>query len=460
MKKYVYGLILFTSIGIAQEKCCDCHCQPCCVPEPKKCIELEAYTPAYYDLQCDWGLFALVDFLYWYARETNLTYAARVVNQQTGSFVQPRATPSPVTVFLTNLVPESYKNLSSAWKPGFRVGLGINSSCDGWDALLDWTYYHNTKKSSTSVDDFSNSIFLTLPNVDQPALMNPWLNQGFSMAALSTLTPATLASTMIPYLFDSISAKWKLNFNQIDLELGRKYWLSRCFTLRPFLGLRGAWIKTNFTVTSSRDETFSRVNSGQVVTSMTNFSTLCKDRFINHNWGVGLLGGIQPNWHFTQRFILFGNVDMALLWGNGEAKKKENYTQHSFSTPPLAFETTTTEVNILLEDSSKSNFSLLQPVLDLGIGFRWEETWCCNRFRTELDLGWEHHIWFDLNERIKTSGSMGYTNIVGGRMLLSEEDLGIDLSGSQVATTGFQTFTEVVGNLGLGGLVVRFRFDF
>jgi len=50
-------------------------CNPCCTPQPKKCIDCECYTPAFYDLQCDWGLFLSVDLLYWYARETNLNYA-------------------------------------------------------------------------------------------------------------------------------------------------------------------------------------------------------------------------------------------------------------------------------------------------------------------------------------------------------------------------------------------------
>ena len=42
--------------------CNSCCCTPCCVPQPKKCIDCECYTPQYYDLQCDWGLFLTADF--------------------------------------------------------------------------------------------------------------------------------------------------------------------------------------------------------------------------------------------------------------------------------------------------------------------------------------------------------------------------------------------------------------
>jgi len=37
---------------------------------------------------------------------------------------------------------------------------------------------------------------------------------------------------------------------------------------------------------------------------------------------------------------------------------------------------------------------------ELGIGLRWEETWCCDRYRTSLDLVWEHHLIFDYNHRV------------------------------------------------------------
>lgn len=65
--------------GYCNTCCCKpCCCKPCCVPKPKKCIDCECYTPAYYDLQCTCGFFADVAFLYWYARETNLSYALQV----------------------------------------------------------------------------------------------------------------------------------------------------------------------------------------------------------------------------------------------------------------------------------------------------------------------------------------------------------------------------------------------
>ena len=78
----------------------------------------------------------------------------------------------------------------------------------------------------------------------------------------------------------------------------------------------------------------------------------------------------------------------------------------------------------------------MTPIIDLAIGFRWDETWCCDQYRTTLDLGWEHHIWFDQNHRNKN-----LNNFTNG-----------DVS-------GFGTYSETTGDLGLGGFVLRLRLD-
>jgi len=49
--------------------------------------------------------------------------------------------------------------------------------------------------------------------------------------------------------------------------------------------------------------------------------------------------------------------------------------------------------NTLLDESntSKDSFFTMSTLIDLGIGLRWEENWCCDQYRTSLDLRWEHH---------------------------------------------------------------------
>ncbi|NGX59139.1 MAG: hypothetical protein KR126chlam3_00286 [Chlamydiae bacterium] len=134
---------------------------------------------------------------------------------------------------------------------------------------------------------------------------------------------------------------------------------------------------------------------------------------------------------------------MALLWGEYENKKREKYqvnissqeTQESIPTP-------------IPTKQSKSEFFQMNAILDLAIGLRWEENWCCDQYRSTVDIGWKHHIWFDHNHRIKTSD------------FLDEKFVNIGKGFPTKLAKGFRTYDEVTSNLSYGGLVVRLRFDF
>jgi len=381
------------------------YCNTCCVPKPKKCIDTEAYTPAFYDLQCDCGFFFDVEFLYWYAQETDLSYALKL-----------QSTPRTDQVVNPELVfaPQKYQSINTKWDPGFRIGVGWNSECDGWDYYLNWTYYRNKSSNSTSVPDTYNSNGdIGLAAEGEEFLLNPWINQSFH--------GINSASDLLT--FDKVSAKWRMSFNQVDLELGRKYWLSRCFNLRPFAGLRGAWTRTNFTTKSFRDFT------DEVSTTDIDF----KDKFKSRDWGVGFLGGIQPTWYFCDNFALYSNMDVALLWGDFEVKKSESYVC-------VVDQSGTVTIDPNYSNTSTNKFSQMHALLDVAIGLRWEEYWCCDQYRSNLDLGWEHHIWLDHNHRNKSNDY--YTN-----------------SDPSTAVSGFRQYDEATGNLGMGGLVIRLRFD-
>ncbi len=382
-------------------------CEPCCTPKPPKCIDCECYTPQYYDLQCAWGISLQADFLYWYARETDLAYAQKFEMVETITSAASNSYSS---------FPQEYKYLDTKWKPGVRVGVGFNSSCDGWDSSVVWTYYKNKSSSSTTVPFLSDQI---TPVGGQQALVNPWINTTF----------------VIQPVIEKVSASWKLSFNQIDLDLGRKYWLSRCFTLRPYTAVRGMWTKTNF-------ETTSLINPRDVATTpnpTTNVSFNFKDEFKNTYWGVGFLGGLEPSWYFCRTFLIYGDIDAALVWGSFKARKQERY---------LVTEDTVPSVNRIPVNNTASgdNFSRMLAMLDLGIGLRWEDTYCSNRYRFTLDLGWEHHVLFNYGLLHKNTGATDLNGITVG---------------TEIQNLRYSSgFTRERTDIQMGGLIARVKFDF
>lgn len=397
-----------------QPECCSsCFCNPCkcCTPKPKQCVDCECYTPKWYEMSCDCGWFVTVDFLYWYGRENQTSYAAKVQTIQTGTS---DATTDPVY----SAVASELQYLDEKWDPGVRVGLGLLDECDGWDLYLYWTYYKNTSKGSSKVSPFTG----VFAEANGFALVNPWTNIGIAD---------------VIGIFENVSASWKFTMNSFDFEIGRRYWLSTCFTMRPFLAIRGLWTKTKYDLTSIRNnETTTPNNPSVAVEANYNY----QDDFKNSNWGVGFVGGFQPTWFFTPCFSLYGSADIALLWGNRKLEKTEIYSV--VSTQVLSGDLSGAQVNYNFE-SKNSEYGDMMPILDLAIGLRWEDYFCDRQYHLAVDLGWEHHTLFDHNFRFKITERGPSNSLASGD-----------------AVSGFAGYEETLHNVSFGGLVVRANFGF
>jgi hypothetical protein len=142
--------------------------------------------------------------------------------------------------------------------------------------------------------------------------------------------------------------------------------------------------------------------------------------------------GLQPDWYFTPQFALISNFDVALLWGRFRDKKKEDYFSQIL-VPGINY-----------HRSFKNNFSKMQTIIDLMLGFRWDETWACGRYRTALDLGWEQHIWLNFVNMVKQNSPITAPGLGGGGTFTSQ----------------VLSYVENQGDLIFGGLTVRARFDF
>ncbi|HSX03253.1 MAG TPA: Lpg1974 family pore-forming outer membrane protein [Rhabdochlamydiaceae bacterium] len=376
-------------------------CKPCCVPRPKKCIDCECYTPSFYEPNgCDYGLFFTADFLYWYGRETNLSYAAKEI----AASLNPGTPLTTVVLSYNNM-----KHLDTKWAPGFRVGVGRETECGGWDYYLNYTWYHNRSKNRTFVPNFGTAALPFTPLLGQETLLSPWIN------------PSIFGGGR-PYRFNLVSALWQLTLQDIDFELGWKFWLSQSFTMRPFAAFRAAWVRRDFMTTSIRNNTLS---DGLIATF--------KDRFKDRYWGVGMELGLQPEWYFTPNFAIISNFDASLIWGKFRDKKKSDYFSQ-FLAPAVDY-----------HRGFKNSFSKMQTIIDLMVGFRWDATWACDRFRSALDIGWEHHVWFNFSNMVKTNTQFIASPGVGG--VGSTENMTLSYEESQ-------------GDLIFGGLTIRFRFDF
>lgn len=365
-------------------ECCweeeNCYTDCCCAdPNPCECVVLEAecvdctcYTPPYYNLREAWGLALDLEFLYFYSRERLPSYGRRLVDVDDGA--------GGIAT-----VPNNFYYLDSKWDPGFRVGLGMDTCCDGWDIMATWTYYQNKESDSRSVEPPSAS-----PQVGRQTLASQWT---------ADFGPS-----------DALAAKWRFRFNQIDLIMGKAFWVSPCFVLRPFAGPRGIWTRTRFEVLASGTVT----DSGASTVDEHSVSAQYHNKF----WGVGLLAGTGMNWYLSSCFSLYGKGDVSLLWGKYDIKREETF----FSQETVSGGAPSIVTNFA--NTVYSDFHHMQPMVDVELGVSLESNWCNCRLRGTLQVGWEHHYLWEHNDRVPSDEDLSAFSSVafGGGVIRARLD--------------------------------------
>lgn len=264
-----------------------------------------------------YDVFVSADFLYWNLQEGGTDYAY-----------------SDTTAALSFPLTGKRKNLEFGWDPGFRTGLGIVFDHDRWDAYLNFTWFQtsNTASSEAHGDDALISLLAPLPGSIE-------------------LKSAKLA--------------WRVHFYALDLELGRKFFVSRYFSLRPFFGLKTAWIDQHrHTRYVSRDTP----------------DFIARTRGKCDFWGIGPWTGVNGDWHFSRNFSFFGRVAGAIMWGEFDSHEKQ-----TISTEGVWFN----------YDIDKDR---IVPMLQFQLGFCWETNLSKDRYHLGFNLSYENQYWWQQNQ--------------------------------------------------------------
>ena len=258
------------------------------------------------------------------------------------------------------------KNARYDWDWGFRVGAGYNLDHDGWDVLANYTWFRDTTRHSKT----GSVLFPT-------------------EASPTTVAGATTSK-----------AKSRLNLwiNILDVELGREFFVSKWLTLRPQMGVRALWISRDY-----KAEYLPLVAG-------SGYENHLKNRF----GGAGLRGGLNTQWGLGSGWSLFGEVDVALMYG------KQRVDQHE-----------ELEVGDVNQGHTKNRWMALRSSVDLALGLRWDRLFSDDAYRIRFQLGWEDHIFFDMNQNYRFTNATTKGTYAGNR-----------------------------GNLSLNGLAFQARFDF
>jgi hypothetical protein len=301
----------------------------------------------------DLNLFVTADFIYWKAYEEGLAYAYDGV---------PNApTAVPPSASTGKVFRPKFK-----WEPGFKVGIGNKFSHDGWDLYAQYTWLRSDAKD----DEDETECCVTQTVI---AKSNYWLSTNACPEGV---------------LMGAEGAKWNLdNFNVVDLELGRDYYISKFLTLRPFGGLKFAWMKQKYKV--DYDDILYVGDEGDAFEDPLSVIPIGSDvdlKFHQKEFGVGLRAGLDTQWYFCKWLGAYGDFALTGLWNHFKEKR--------------TVEVSTPAGTTYDSESIKDKVYDVTAVLEVGLGLFFEWAFCNDDYMFQLEAGWETQVWFNQNNMI------------------------------------------------------------
>jgi len=177
--------------------------------------------------------------------------------------------------------------------PGFQLGLGMDLWIDGFDAYADYTWM---SMPGSRTDD------------------------------------------------DTISSSRFLQYNILDLELGRHFYLSKKLSIRPLFGFKLARM---FDKLFFEEEHFSQTLSG-----------------------FGTRGGIQSFWRFWRIYGFYGNIAITALWSS---------------------------IHNTLSSVYRASTQTILPIMECQVGLFCQTPLSQDRYFLYAQAGWEEQIWLNYN---------------------------------------------------------------
>lgn len=286
-------------------------------------------------------VFITANFIWWKAVQDGLRYASSGVGGNTTA-----AAPFASVGSGTN------KSVGEDWAPGFKVGLGLALSHDGWDLYAQYTWLHAYDSSSINTT-LSGGLAANYAGNSGQTNNSPFINA------------------------DSAKAKWNLRFNVIDFEIGRNFYLSQYLTMRPFAGLKGTW--------QDQDIRF-RYNSGSFTIPGVPTNATGPYRVHNHvdTWGIGIRGGFNLGWYLAKEWSIQTNFAWTTMWANYDDLKRND------TLDDRATGNSSRRANI-----NNNSWYTVKYIGEMEIALRWETWFYDDNYHFAIQAGWENQVWIN-----------------------------------------------------------------
>lgn len=279
-----------------------------------------------------------LDFLWWKASQQGLAYATSGVLSNVGNAVVKRGT---------------QETPDFEWGPGFKVAFGVALPWDHWDLNLEYTWLY-TFDATNHIKDSNGNIA--------------------EAVAVGSLTSSTSELSGIT----KAHSKWDLQFNVIDIDIGKNYYLSNHVTLRPFAGLKWTWQDQDWTAHYTADNL--SVNGSL---SGPGKARMKQDHFF---WGVGVRTGLKSQWYVTTDWSIFANTALSALWNDYTVDRRDKFQPNG------------TDAATVLS-TSKDCYDL-HSVAEFQLGMMGEWWFYNNNLHFAISAAYEQQVWINYGEFI------------------------------------------------------------
>lgn len=288
---------------------------------------MAAYNaPARIDVRGAWDFYGTAAFTYWQPIQDNMELG--VVDDTSNAH---------------HLHNGNVINMDFGYKPGFKVGAGMNFDHDNWDGFAQYTWFRGTSSTSSTQSE-----------------------------SLSTTTIRPKWGVPTTDRFFAASESWRLHMDLADLELARSYYNGMSLTFRPFFGVRGAWIRQHASVDYTRQQ--------DALTTSRNISEVV------NSWGVGPRAGIYSNWLIGEGFRVYGNGAADLLY--------TRYTHIGFKQlTPTAGVISTDDISL----NNQRDLGTVRTHLELELGLGWGTYFDNNNWHVDVSAGYGFQVFFNQN---------------------------------------------------------------
>ncbi|MDE3047617.1 MAG: hypothetical protein KGI83_04630 [Verrucomicrobiota bacterium] len=302
-------------------------------PDNNCCLPAAYNEPANIELSpCPWDFWVDASFTYWTAYEGGLDLATSNTN----------------STFLTGVaggvtIPVDTLEQETAWKPGFKVGLGVDLGHDHWSAYAEYTWFrsrtHTSKTASAAPAGASAAV---------------WTVTGWSLTHANH-SPIEISST------------WHCNMDLLDVAATRPFYQGTHLIMAPFAGVRAAWIRQNLRLAMPV------VLAGQNADAVYHFNS--------HSWAVGPRAGCRGEWHLGWGFRVEGDMAASINY--------TRYTSVNASADSLVFGSRVT--------ADLSDYNAIRFNNDMNIGLGWGSYFDCRNYHFDLLVSYDFQIFWDQN---------------------------------------------------------------